>query len=176
MAATMALALCGGCGRLPESFAPPRQHAALVTVPAGSPGYFFSMADADADAYLAGGFAGNGTGTSGPGAWRWAYEHPVLRFWVPEIAGLQFQMEYTLPESTFKDTGPVTLAIAVNGKALDRTRVETAGQHVYAHAVPAEMLHANAINFVAIDPSPVWISRADGGRLGFILSRAGFTE
>ena len=42
--------------------------------------------------------------------------------------------------------------------------------------VNSDRMRANAINLVAIDPDPVWVSQADGGRLGFILSRAGFTE
>jgi hypothetical protein len=64
----------------------------------------------------------------------------------------------------------------VNGQLLDRLRCEQPGEQHYAHDVPPGMLRANAINLVGIDPDPVWVSKADGGRLGFILSRAGFTE
>jgi hypothetical protein len=85
-------------------------------------------------------------------------------------------MDFAIPERTLRDTGPVTLTFTINGQVLDRVRCEKAGEQHYAHEVPSGMLRANAINLVGIDPDPVWVSKADGGRLGFILSRAGFTE
>jgi hypothetical protein len=160
-----------GCGRLPETFAPPPQKAALSEAPAGGPGYFFSMADANVDTYLV-----QGVADRGPGTWRWAFEHPVLRFFLPESKRLQFTMDFTLPESTFRDTGPVTLSISMNGKPLDQVHCESAGQQSYTHVVPADSLRGNAINLVAIDTHPIWISHSDNQRLGFILLRAGFTE
>jgi hypothetical protein len=112
----------------------------------------------------------------GPGTWRWAYSHPVLRFFVPDVPRVSFAMDFSIPERTFHDTGPVTLTIRINGALLDRYRCGVAGEQHYSHTVPSTMLHRIAINLVAIDPDPVWISKSDGGRLGFILSSAGFTE
>lgn len=165
------MALCVCCARLPESFPPPQQRAPLAVPPRGALGYFFSMADANADAYLV-----KDVAESGPGTWRWVYDHPVLRFIVPDVPRLKFAMDFALPERTLRDTGPVTLTFTVNGKLLDRLRCEKAGEQHYAHDVPRALLHLGALNLVAIDPDPVWVSKADGGRLGFILSRAGFTE
>ena len=165
------MALCTGCARLPESFPPPEQRVPLAMPPAGALGYFLSMADPNADAYLV-----KDVADRGPGTWRWAYEHPVLRFFVPDVPRLKFAMVFSLPERTLRETGPVTLTFTVNGKLLDRLRCENPGEQFYAHDVPPGMLRPNAINLVAIDPDPVWVSKADGGRLGFILSRAGFTE
>jgi hypothetical protein len=85
-------------------------------------------------------------------------------------------MDFTIPPQTFRDTGPVTLTLRVNGTVLDRYRCDGPGEQHYSHDVPHHLLHANAFNQVAIDPEPVWISKTDGERLGFILSRAGFTE
>ncbi len=45
-------------------------------------------------------------------------------------------MDFSIPERTMRDTGPVTLTFTVNGKLLDRLRVEQAGEHHYAHDVP----------------------------------------
>ena len=162
---------CGGCTRLPETFAPPPQRAALLVPRMGALGYYFSMSDPNADAYLV-----KDVASEGPGTWRWVYDHPVLRFVVPDVPRLKFTMEFAIPERTMRETGPVTLTFTINGKLLDRTRYDKGGQQEYAHDVPPGMLHPNAINLVAIDPDPVWVSKADGGRLGFILSRAGFTE
>lgn len=159
------------CDRLPETFPPPPQRASLTAPPPQSPGYFLSMDDPHADLYLVQDFQDHG-----PGTWRWAYAHPVLRFFVPDAPGLKFTMDFTLPAQTFRDTGPVTLTVRVNGSVLDRSRYHQPGEHHYAHAVPSALLRPNAINLVRIDPDPVWVSKADGGRLGFILTRAGFTE
>ena len=89
---------------------------------------------------------------------------------------------YAVPGITFSapvlaaDGRSVTLTVTLNGKLLDRTRFEQPGPLHYSHDVPQALLRKNAVNLVAIDPHPVWVSKADGGRLGFILSRAGFTD
>ena len=36
----------------------------------------------------------------GPGTWRWAYAHPVLRFFVPDVPQLKFTMDFSLPDAT----------------------------------------------------------------------------
>jgi hypothetical protein len=133
--------------------------------------YFVSLADPGADTYLVHDFAPADGGPS-----RWALDHPVLRFFVPAAPRLRFMMEFALPQRMFRDTGPVTLTVRINGELLDRHRCETAGQHHYEHDVPPPLLHTNAVNLVAIDPDPVWVSKTDGGRIGFILARAGFTD
>lgn len=169
--ALLSTALCVGCTRLPERFPPPAQRAPLTVPPRGTLGYFFSMSDADAGAYLV-----KDVATEGPGTWRWVYDHPVLRFFVPAVPRLKFAMDFAIPERTLRETGPVTLTFTINGKLLDRLRCENPGEQHYAHDVPLGMLRANALNLVGIDPNPVWVSKVDGGRLGFILSRAGFME
>jgi hypothetical protein len=165
--------LAGGisCARLPETFAPPQQRTALVVPPADGLGYFLDMSDPHADLYLLRDFQDHG-----PGTWRWAYSHPALRFFVPDVPRLKFTMDFAIPERTFRDTGPVTLTLRINGVFFNRQRVESPGELHYLRAVPAGLLRPNAENRVEIDPDPVWVSKADGGRLGFILSRAGFTD
>ena len=161
---------CAGCARLPESYPPPEQRKPL-TVPASTGlSYFISMDAPNADEYLVRGFAARDAGT-----WRWAYEHPVMRFFVPAAPRLRFEMDFSLPERAFRETGPVTLTVRLNGEVLDRRRCETAGQQHYSQTVPPGMVRTDGVNVVAIDPDPVWKS-PDGERLGFILSRAGFTE
>jgi hypothetical protein len=165
------LAFGAACSRLPESYPPPAQRRALTEPPPDGLGYFLSMSDPHAGQYLVRDFQDHG-----PGTWRWAYSHPVLRFFVPDVPRLKFTMDFSLPERTFRDTGPVTLTLRLNGKVFDRHRCPEAGQLHYSHDVPDALLHRGAVNLVAIDPDPVWVSKADGGRLGFILSRAGFID
>jgi len=165
--------LLGGtsCARLPETFVPPPQQASLTVPSAGGLGYFLSMSDPHADLYLVRDFQDHG-----PGTWRWAYSRPALRFFVPDVPRLKFIMDFAIPERTFRDTGPVTFTLRINGAFFDRQRFDSPGELHYSNAVPAGLLRPNAENRVEIDPDPVWVSKADGGRLGFILSRAGFTE
>jgi hypothetical protein len=163
--------LCAGCARRPESFAPPPQRQPLIVPASNALSYSVSMSDANAGIYLVQDFA-----ASGPGTWRWAYSHPVMRFFVPASPRLRFNLDFALPERTFRETGPVTLTIRINGELLDRHRCDAPGDQRYSHDVPPGLVRANTVNLVAIDPDPVWVSKADGGKLGFILSRAGFTE
>ena len=150
--ALLSIVLCAGCTRLPESFPPPEQRAPLTVPLAGPLGYFVSMADPNADAYLV-----KDVADSGPGTWRWVYGHPVLRFFVPDVPRLKFAMDFAIPERTMRETGPVTLTFTVNGKLLDRLRCEKPGEQHYAHDVPPGMLRAGAINLVCLlytSPSP----------------------
>jgi hypothetical protein len=167
----LSLFACAACNRLPDAYPPPAQHAALNSPSPGNLSYFVSLADPGADAYLVRDFA-----PSDGGASRWALDHPVLRFVVPAAPRLRFTMDFALPERMFRETGPVTLTFRINGALLDRRRCDTAGQQHYDHDVPPALLRANAVNLVAIDPDPVWVSKADGGRIGFVLARAGFTD
>jgi hypothetical protein len=125
------------------------------------------MSDPAADAFIVQGFR-----AKSEGVWRWALDHPVLRFMLPETGPLKFAMDFTLPEATFRETGPVTLAIWINGKALDRARYQKAGEYHYEHQVPEAWLRVNGENRVAIDPDKC----ATPERLGFVLTRAGFAE
>lgn len=153
--------LGAGCSSLPVSFPPPAQRPALEDR------HFVMMGDPDAGSFIVQGFR-----AKSEGEWRWALDHPVLRFILPDAGLLQFAMDFTLPDATFQATGPVTLAISINGHLLDRPRYDHAGNYHYARAVPDALLHQPGENLVAIDPDKV----AMPGKLGFVLTRAGFAE
>jgi hypothetical protein len=153
---------------LPESFPPPAQRASLES--AGGLSHFFAMSDPDAPAYLVKGFR-----QKNDGAWRWALEQPVMRFYLPALTQAKFTMAFVLPEQTFRLTGPVTLTFSINGRVLDRARYEKAGEQQYTHEVPAELLKPKAVNIVAVEPDRV-AEPNPGEKLSFLLIRAGFTE
>jgi hypothetical protein len=161
-----------GCSALPDSCPPPPQRQPLPTASAAALSYFLSMSNPNADAYIVQGF---GRDTEGTG-YRWAFEHPVLRFLVPRMDHPKLVMDFALPERIFRTTGPVTLAFSLNGKHLDRSTCMRPGQLHYEHEVPLELFHWDAINLVSIEPDKVWTSPADGTRLGFVVSRVGFVE
>jgi len=128
------------------------------------------MSDPHAGAYIVQGFRDNSEGT-----WRWAHEHPVLRFWLPPVAAVRFSMDLALPDATFHQTGPVTLTIAINGRPFDRVRYDRPGAQHYSKTAPLELLHLGGVNSVAIDPDKC-ATREGGERLGFVLTGAGFVE
>ncbi|MGP8244228.1 MAG: hypothetical protein ACLQVN_06885 [Bryobacteraceae bacterium] len=159
-----------GCSRLPTVYPPPAQAAGLPDPSIVGLGPMVAMADPRADAYIVGGFRPASEGT-----WRWAHDHPVLRFYLPDSGPLEFVMDLSLPEQTFARTGPVEIGIAVNGREMDQILCEHAGSYSYHHPVAEKLLRRNAINIVTITPDKT-ARRQGGEKLGFVLSRAGFAE
>jgi hypothetical protein len=153
---------------LPESFPPPAQRASLET--SGGLSHFVAMSDPDADAYIVQGFR-----QKSEGSWRWANQHPTLRFYLPQVTRARFNMAFALPEQTFRLTGPLTLTISLNGRVLDRARYDKPGEQQYTHEVPAEFLKPDGINIIAIEPDKL-AAPNPGEKLAFVLIRAGFTE
>ena len=154
--------LWAGCNSLPVFYAPPAQRASQASR------HLVKMGDPDANSYIVQGFRSESEG----GAWRWALDHPVLRFTLPDAGPLQFTMLFTLPQATFHDTGPVTLSVAINGKPFDRIPCDHAGDYQVTRPVADSFLHKPGVNLVAIDPSKT----ATPEKLGFVLTSAGFAE
>jgi len=167
----IALALAAaGCGNRLEWYPPPAQRPSLG-LPSSLPfGYFVTMSDPNANAYIVGGFR-----TQSEGSWRWTHDRPVLQFYVPRAPRLHFLMDLTFPDQTFAQTGPVELTIRLNGKEFDRVRYAKAGSQQYNKEVPWEWLRPDAVNTVALDPDKT-AAGPERERLGFVLTRAGFVE
>jgi hypothetical protein len=160
-----------GCGRQTEWYLPPVQRPSMREAASDQLGPLVAMSDPNADAYIVHGFRARSEGS-----WRWALDHPLLRFYLPETGPVKFVMELSLPEQNLQQTGPVTLTLALNGQTFDRIRYDQPGTHEYSHEIPASLVKPNTVNLVAIEPDKTE-SRPEGGeRLGFVLTRAGFVE
>ncbi|HEV2447984.1 MAG TPA: hypothetical protein VGS58_18770, partial [Candidatus Sulfopaludibacter sp.] len=68
-----------GCDSRPVSFPPPAQRQSAASR------HFVMMGDPDAGSYIVQGFR-----AYSETSWRWALDHPVLRFTLPEAGPLQF--------------------------------------------------------------------------------------
>lgn len=169
LAAALALA---GCSREPDWYAPPIQRQPLAVSEPAFVGSYVYMGNPNADAYIVHDVAAASEG----GTWRWTYRRPELQFYLATAGHLRFVMEFAIPDSTFAETGPVTLAVSINGRLLDRFRYEKPGSYTLDKPVPAGYLKPDAINRVTIEPDKIWTSREDGATLGFILTSAGFQE
>jgi len=107
------------------------------------------------------------------GAWRWTSRRPELRIYLDDIRGLKFTADFTVPESGFRHTGPVTISILVNGQLIERVKCQEPGrQQHYEKPMPESWLHARWLNFVAMEPDKTWSGGKD--TFGFILTSAGF--
>ena len=160
----------GACSRVPDTYAPPIQREPLAGRELRSLGSSVAMSDPMADAYI----VRDVSRTTEGGQWRWAYQHPELRFFLDRVENRKFALDFSLPEITFKETGPITLTFRINGHPLDRVRFDRTGDHHYEKPVPASFLKPRADNFVAIETDKQWVSKVDGARLSFVLIRAGF--
>ncbi|HZT33985.1 MAG TPA: hypothetical protein VFA33_29105 [Bryobacteraceae bacterium] len=164
------LVILTACGEAPEAYAPPPQRQA----PEGSGyaylGRYVHMNDINAEAYLVHDVAP----AVESGAWRWTWRRPELRFYLRETAGLEFALDFAIADATFRQTGPVTLTLFLNGQRFSEVRCPRPGARQVRVPVPAGLAHANAVNTVVIQPDKVWVSPTDGAVLGFILSGAGF--
>jgi hypothetical protein len=159
-----------GCNQLPD-YPPPPQRESLVRPDRAALSYFLNMASANASAYIVQDI-GDRTESRG---FRWAFAHPVLRFLVPPMDHPKFLMDFALPESTFRVTGPDTLTFSLNGQFFDRRRFAEMGQQHYEREMPDGFLRFGAVNLVAIDPDKVYVAE-DGVKLGFPVTRVGFVE
>lgn len=163
------MALAAGCTRAPDIYAPPIERRPIDTIQP-EPEAFVAMGDPRAGWHI---LADIGDGVQA-GAWRWTAQKPALQFRVPGQGALKAVVEFSIAETTFRQTGPVTIAFQVNGQLLDRVRYDTSGEKRFEKAVPRELLRRRDPVILAMEIDPVYVSPTDGVRLGVILSRAGF--
>ncbi len=130
------------------------------------------MGDPNADAYIVRGVSSSAEA----GSWRWTRKRAELRFFLDSTAHFNFKSDFSVADSTFQDTGPVTISVFINENLLDTIRCDTAGEKHFEKAVPESFLHAKSVNMAAMEIDKPWVSKTDGAVLGFILTRAGFTQ
>ncbi len=165
----LALALCA-CREAPDAYPPPEQRPSFE-------GYklpdarVLNMDDPDAAMHfvrdISPGLAAN---------WRWTDQRPAVRIRVRSLENLKYTIDFTLPQATFKDTGPVTVTFTVNDHVLDRVRYAAAGTRHFEKLVPSEWIAINKDALVGAEVDKPWVSKEDGVRFGMILTRIGLTQ
>jgi hypothetical protein len=128
------------------------------------------MNDADAESYFVRDVSTYLEGDS----WRWTNARPELKFWLTSVKSQRFTMDFSVAEVTFKETGPVTISVYVNGRRLAAIPCAAPGDFHFENPVPSSWLATDAPTIVALQADKVYIAEPDGVRLGFILKRAGF--
>jgi hypothetical protein len=158
--------LCA-CQNMPEPYAPPAQRPVFAETRPRSE-RMVNMGDPDAprrfvqDIFLGEAEAG----------WRWTNQRPTVKVLVSPSEPLKYAIDFTVPEVTFKDTGPVTLSFYVNDHLLDRVEYTSHGSKHFEKPVPPDWL-TPAEQTLAAEIDKVWMAKEDGSKLGFILVRIG---
>src|SRR6266851_1801626 len=164
--------ILSGCVNIPDSYAPPVQRKPLGGTEPNPIGHFVQMGDLNATAYIVKDVAEGAEA----GSWRWARKRPELRFFLDNVDNLSFKVDFSIAETLLRETGPVTISVFINGNPLDVLKYSEAGEKHFEKPVPAKSLRAKAMNIAAMEIDKVWGSKSDGAVLGFILTRAGFTQ
>jgi hypothetical protein len=158
------------CGRQPGVYAAPPQGSLDLGIDPDGPHAFVYMDDPVADDYLVNDISPE------RGTRRWAFLRPELRFRLQDVRHLIFAAEFTIPEVTYKVTGPVTVSCAVNGRSLGAIRCDRAGDFRLQKPVPDGLVEPNKFVRVTFEANPRWISPEDGAQLSFLLRSAGFIQ
>jgi len=151
--------LLSGCANIPDCYAPPEQRQLLDEGALGVVGRFVDMADPKAEAHIVGDVSEGLVGGSG----RWTRKRPELRFFLDSIERLNFKLDFSIAESTFRDTENL----------LDKIECPGAGKKHFQKPVPAKFLRPKSINYAELEIDKVW-AKTSGEMQGFILTRAGF--
>ncbi len=156
---------------MPEPYAPPVQRQPFENFPPQRTARVINMSDPDATVYFVQDISGKLEGT-----WRWCQQRPTIRIRSRTNENLKYLIDFTLPEATFRDTGPVTLSFYVNDHLLDRVQYRSPGQLHFEKPVPPEWVTPDQDSTIAAEIDKMWVSKEDGARLGFILVRMGLTQ
>jgi hypothetical protein len=156
---------------MPEPYAPPVQRQPFEDARPHRMSRMVDMSDSDSPAHFVGGIL---PGTPAP--WRWTNQKPTVKVTPRTNQGLRFVIDFSLPEVTFKETGPVTMSFFVNDHLLESVPYTASGEYHYEKAVPAEWVEPLKDSQLAASVDKVWVSPTDGVKLGFILTRIGLTQ
>ena len=167
----MVLGMCG-CVSIPDIYAPSIERKPLTGPEQSAVGPVVGMSDSNADAHIVRDISRTVEG----GGWRWVHQRPELRFILGTTENLKFIMDFSVPETTFRDTGPIKISVFINDRLLDTVAVDKPGNRRFEKPVPGAWLRNDAVTKVVAEVDKPWIAPADGAKLGFILSRAGFVQ
>jgi hypothetical protein len=170
-AAAIVLALLiAGCSSGPRLVPLPEQYPVIETPEPPGARWFVNMGEDRADAHV---LAGIPTG-EGAGEYRWTSQNLSLQFTLPRAGGWTAALDFVLHPPTMRDTGPVTVSVAVNGRAVGQLRCERPGRHEFRAPVPAEAIRAGRRTVLSASVDKPWVAETDGAKLGFLLHAGGF--
>lgn len=169
--ATLLAMFATSCQTMPEPYAPPVQRQPFEDARAHRIARIVSMADSDAPAHFV-----RDIPPGEPAAWKWTNQNPAVKLLLKTNQNLRYVIDFTVPEVTFKQTGPVALTFSVNGHVLDTVRYAAYGEYHFEKSVPPEWVDTQKEAIVEASIDKVFVAPGDGAKLGFILTRIGLTQ
>lgn len=164
--------LLAGCERRADIYRPPIQRSPYEVTEPQTAGHYVTMSAANAQDHIVSGILPE----LHDHRWRWTLQEPVLRFRVPRTNGLKFHMDFTVPELTFRETGPVKIEIFIGACLLDTISMQKDAVTSYEKQVPPECLTVSRPVVVRMRVDKTWQGADDRQPRGFILTGAGFVE
>lgn len=158
------------CARYPEPYRPPQQRRPQGAGSAVGLAHAITMSAPGAENHFVSGVLPELHDNS----WRWTLRHPVFRFQVPSTENLSLEADLTVPDVTFKQTGPVRITVWVEAHRLDVIEINKDQRLQYRKPVPASWLTTARPVEVAFDIDKLW--RSGQETRGFILTSLGFVE
>ena len=166
-----AAVLLSSCQNMPEPYAPPTQRQAFEDARPHKMSRIVAMGDEDSVSHIV-----SDISPGNPAPWRWTFQKPTVKVVPRTNQGLRYVIDFSVPDVTFKVTGPVTMTFLVNDHVLDTVHYTASGEYHFEKAVPPEWVEALKDTTVAASIDKVWTAPADGAKLGFILTRIGLTQ
>jgi hypothetical protein len=109
------------------------------------------------------------------GSWRWCTKRPTVRL-QPASSDANYFIDFSIPEATFTQTGPVTVTFLVNDRVLAKQRYNAAGRYKFEQKVPADWIRIEGDTTVAAEIDKVFHSAQDQRDYGFILVSLGLSK
>jgi hypothetical protein len=108
--------------------------------------------------------------------WRWTGKRPAIRVRIRTQQPVKYVIDFTIPDLTLRDTGPVTIAFTVNDHELGRVRYDKPGDAHFEKPVPPEWIVVDGETIVGAEIDKLWTAPLDGAKFGFIISRMGLAK
>ncbi len=106
--------------------------------------------------------------------WRWTGQHPTLMLAAPKLKRVRFTADVTVPEISFRETGPVTITVLVNSRELGQWRFESPGHKILELAVPDGWLRTDIENVIEMPIDKTFVAPGeDKNPRGFVLTSVG---
>ncbi|MBK5293518.1 MAG: hypothetical protein JJE04_17815 [Acidobacteriia bacterium] len=164
--------MCTGCVSIPDSYAPPMQRHGIAGPDNRGLKHFIAMNDPAAPVH----FLRDIGPTLENGLWRWTGQKPTLKFFLPSVAHLTLQVDFSIHDVILQQTGPITISYFINGHPLDKATYAKGGEQHFEKAVEESWLLKGSINVVSAELDKIYVAPDDGAKLGLTLIRAGFRE
>jgi hypothetical protein len=111
----------------------------------------------------------------GPDSSLWVADRPALVFRLPGQGALRLSVEYYAVNVVLERTGPLKLAVRLNGRELGSMVADSEGRKTWSAAVPGGWLRPDGLAVVEILPDKCFVAE-DGQKLSVLLRRVLFEK